>query len=323
MEFLVETASGSGLGLIMGLAFASIVFLVGAVGYWFVDETPIVKRRLKAIQEGREKQMHTEHREGAFMVRWAEPLGKAVLPSSDWMQSRLRSRLVHAGYNSEKAFYVYGACKLFVAILVPMLFMGVSLLAGDLPAGDLNGIALLVALAVFGFYVPDIIVTMKAQDRQRVLREDFPDALDLMVVCVEAGLGLDAAIQRVAKELQRSHPELGMELTLVTLEMKAGKSKEEALKAFSYRTGLPEIKALASILIQAEHFGTSIAASLSGHADEMRQIRIQNARERAAKLPVKMVFPVMGFIFPALFLVLLGPAVIRIMEGFSKVFGAN
>lgn len=308
MELLNQTGSQAA---ILGFSFATIVFMVGAFGYWFVDETPIVKRRLKAIQNSGDRKRQ-EHRQGAFKVKWVEPVARLVLPTSDWESSLLRTRLVHAGYRSNRAYYTYGAIKVLLAVLFPIAALVFALGVRTTGTDNASTITLLVIALAVGFYLPDAYLSHLTRERQRILRESFPDALDLMVVCVEAGLGLDAAIQRVSKELENSHPELAAELGLVSLETKAGKSKEEALRSLAYRTGLPEIKALTSILIQAEHFGTSIAVSLSGHADEMRNIRIQSAREKAAKLPVKMVFPVMLFIFPALFLVILGPAVIRI-----------
>lgn len=315
MELLNQIGSQTA---ILGFSFATIVFMVGAFGYWFVDETPIVKRRLKAIQHSRDRKRE-EHRQGAFNVKWVEPVARLVLPTSDWENSRLRTRLVHAGYRSNRAFYTYGATKVLLAVLFPVValvfFLGVRTTGTD----NTSTIILLVIALAVGFYLPDVYLAQRTRERQRILRESFPDALDLMVVCVEAGLGLDAAIQRVSKELENSHPELAVELGLVSLETKAGKSKEEALRSLAFRTGLPEIKSMASILIQAEQFGTSIAVSLSGHADEMRNIRIQNAREKAAKLPVKMIFPVVLFIFPALFLVILGPAVIRIARSLMIV----
>lgn len=309
--------------LVMGFTFATMVLLVGGFGYWFVDETPLVKRRLRAIQQGRAELNKVEHIEGAFLVRWAEPVGKLILPDQDWKKSRIRQRLVLAGYRSHRALYTLAAAKVILMIGVPLFFAFVCLVANYNPLRDPGGFAVLLFTALTGFYMPDMFLSMQAGDRQRVLRDDFPDAMDLMVICVEAGLGLDAAIQRVGKELEASHPELGQELSLVSLEMKAGKTKEDALRSLAERTGLQEIRSLTSILIQAEHFGTSIAASLTAHADEMRNIRIQTARERAAKLPVKMAFPVMFCIFPALFLVLLGPAFIKMIRGFQVVVGGG
>jgi tight adherence protein C len=134
---------------------------------------------------------------------------------------------------------------------------------------------------------------------------------------VEAGLGLDAALQRVGKELHSSHPELSTELQLLTLELRAGKGRADALRALAERTALDDVRSLTSILIQAEHFGTSVAEALRQHSNEMRTLRLQRARERAAKLPVKMIFPILFFIFPALFLVVLAPSIVRIYLAFT------
>ncbi len=307
-------------GLVIGLSFATMVLLVGGIGYWFVDETPVIKRRLRAIQTGVAARGHEDHKEGAFFVRWAEPVGKLVLPGDNWKNSHTSERLVLAGYRSHKAVYVLAAVKVALVLTIPILISFVCLTMQYNPLRDVGGIALLLSSALTSFYLPDFLLSLQGRERQAKIRNDFPDAMDLLVVCVEAGLSLDAAIQRVGAELRISHPELGDELQLVSLEVKAGKTKAEALKSLADRTCLQEIKSLSSILIQAEHFGTSIAASITGHADEMRNVRIQTARERAAKLPVKMAFPVMFCIFPALFLILLGPAVIKIVEGFSVVF---
>lgn len=317
---LVLISSISIPSLVAGLAFATTVFLVGGFGYRFVDETPALKRRLQAIKAGAAPHDHKEHHEGAFLVRWAEPVGKLVLPVKDWQTSHSRRRLVLAGYRSSTSVYVLATAKLAMVFLLPIISAAVCMLFAFNPLTELTGIALLLIAAVIGFYTPDFFLLLRAQERQLNIKNDFPDAVDLLVVCVEAGLGLDAAIRRVGKELEFSHPDIGEELGLVSLEIKAGKTKADALRALAERTNIQEIKSLSSILIQAEHFGTSIADSLTSHADEMRNIRIQTARERAAKLPVKMAFPVMFCIFPALFLILLGPALIMMIDGFSAAF---
>ena len=174
----------------------------------------------------------------------------------------------------------------------------------------------LVVSALIGFFIPNLVLRHKEEARRQHLAEVFPDVLDLLVVCVEAGLSLDAAIKRVGDEFHFASRDMSDELLLVTLEIRAGKPRNEALKSLAERTDLEEMQALVSILIQAEHFGTSIADALREHADEMRDIRIQTAREKAAKLPVKMAIPSLLFIFPALFLVILGPAAIHIYPGF-------
>ena len=182
-------------------------------------------------------------------------------------------------------------------------------------------LTVLLPLAILGFYVPDIYIHRKVRNRQLCFVEAFPDAMDMLVVCVEAGLGLDAAIQRVGREMTGSHPELASEFNVRRLELRAGKSREDALRSLADRTSVADVQSLTTLLIQAEHFGTRIASALSEHSTEMRVKRIQRAREKAAKLAVKLIFPILFFIFPALFLVILGPAIVQIYKGFSAVTG--
>jgi len=181
-------------------------------------------------------------------------------------------------------------------------------------------ILLFAATGIVSFFLPDFFLDRKASKRRLAFEEGFPDAMDMLVVCVEAGLGLDAAIQRVGKEMVASHQELAVEFSLISLELRAGKGRAAALRSLAERTGLDDVRALTSILIQAEHFGTSIAEALREHSNEMRTLRLQRAKERAAKLPVKLIFPIIFFIFPALFLVVLGPALVRIYIGFTTGF---
>jgi tight adherence protein C len=167
-------------------------------------------------------------------------------------------------------------------------------------------------LALLGFFGPNLYLLHRSQLRQQQIAESFPDGLDMLVVCVEAGLSLDAAIQRVSHELAHSHPVLAEEFALLSLELRAGRSRDEALQGLADRSGVNDIRAFVSILVQTQHFGTSIASSLREQANDLRQIRMQRAKEKANKLPVKLIFPIMVFIFPAMFLVILGPAFIRI-----------
>jgi tight adherence protein C len=167
---------------------------------------------------------------------------------------------------------------------------------------------------MLGFLLPELWLTLRVQRRQHKIRLALADVLDLLVVCVEAGLGLDQALVRVAEELRLAHPELSEELQLVHLEMRVGKSRLEALRELGARTGVDDIKALVAMLIQTDRFGTSVAQSLRVHADSMRTKRRQRAEEAAAKAPVKMVPVLVFFIFPALFVVILGPAVITLLR---------
>jgi tight adherence protein C len=175
--------------------------------------------------------------------------------------------------------------------------------------------SLLIAAAI-GYYLPNAILAHVIERRQRTILESFPDALDLLTVCVEAGLGLDAALLRVATEMESTSPVLSEELHLVNLELRAGSSKEKALRNLSLRTGVEDVDTLVAMLIQAERFGTSVADSLRVHSDSLRTKRRLRAEEAAAKIPIKLLFPLIFCIFPSMMLVLLGPAFIRMLRVF-------
>lgn len=225
------------------------------------------------------------------------------------MRSRVRRRLMSAGWRGEQAIVLFYGMKSALAVALPVLLFLSSLLFAQetrIPA--------LLLCAAMGFLLPDVFLILRMRIRKREIFNAFPEALDLMVVCVEAGLALDAAITKVAAEIGYSSPDLGDELHLATLELRAGVSREAALRNLAARTGVADIDALVAMLIQADRFGTSIADSLRVHADGMRTRRMLRAEEAAQKLPVKLVFPVVFLIFPALFLVLLGPAVLTIAK---------
>jgi len=173
-------------------------------------------------------------------------------------------------------------------------------------------------LCALGYFLPNFILNRMISSRQYKIKESLPDALDLLVVCVEAGQGLDAAIKRVAEDLQESSPIISQELLLVNLETMAGLERQQALKNLGERTGVEELISLCNVLIQSERFGTSIAQALKTQSDYMRTARRQRLEGLAAKTPVKLVFPMLLFIFPAIMVVLLGPAVIQLSEFFSK-----
>lgn len=302
----------------MFFVFVATVMLASGLMLWLLGGKDVVNRRLAEIA-GEHDQLRKDEvlHEGAFNIHWSAPLAKTILPREDWKRSRLKSRLVRAGYRHERALHIFLASKILLGFTVPLLLALPVLIMGKLPSlQPAVSVSLLVLAALIGFYLPDAYLERKSRERQLRFTEGFPDAMDMLVVCVEAGLGLDAAIQRVGREIDVAHPELADELTMVSLELRAGKSREEALRSLGERTGVEAVQSLSSLLIQAEHFGTSIATALREHAEEMRTIRLQTAREKAAKLPVKMVFPILFFIFPALFLVILGPALVRIYTGF-------
>lgn len=260
------------------------------------------------------------HQEGEFLVKWLQPAGEMILPQQEWRRSGIKRQLVFAGYRQTKAIYAFLGAKLFTALALPLLAITATTFSGNYPMlFQWTGFLLVGVSAAIGFYLPDLVLGQIIKRRRKDFVESFPDALDMLVVCVEAGLGLDAAIGRVSRELRHSHPGLAGELSLIGLEVRAGKTRREAFQSLAERMEIEQVRGLATIIIQAERFGTSIGTALRNFSEEMRVERIQRARETAAKLPVKMIFPIMLFIFPALFLILLGPAIVQMTTGFSQL----
>jgi tight adherence protein C len=236
-----------------------------------------------------------------------------VLPRSEQETSVVQKRLIRAGYRKDSSVNIFYGAK----VLVPLLLTITATATGVYTAGPLFVYAICVGL---GFLIPDFWLGNRISHRQTRIRLGLPEALDLMVICSEAGLSLDQAILRVSQELRLSQPEISDELSLVMLEQRAGRARDEALKALAERTDLDSIRSLVNTLIQADTFGTSIAKTLRVYSDTMRTQRRQKAEEQAAKTTVKLVFPLVFFIFPSLFVVALGPAMILMLEGFQKFF---
>ncbi len=230
-----------------------------------------------------------------------------LLPFASGQTSRAQLMMIRAGYRRADAILAIRGLKLLLPIgLVTLVFTsGVN---------RLNPFLFPVGAAVLGFLIPEAWLVWRVHVRQHHLRRALPDGLDLLVICVEAGLGLDQALLRVSQELRITHRELSDELQLVNLEMRVGKSRIEALRELARRTGLDDIKALVAMLVQTERFGTSIAQSLRIHSDDLRTRRRQRAEEMSAKTTVKMVPPLVFLIFPALLVVLLGPAVLTLVR---------
>ena len=243
-------------------------------------------------------------------------VGRVNTPDSDAKLSKVRHDLVQAGYRGADAPFIFLGIKLYLAILVPVAYVALrSLILHAMPLTAF----LFVFLAVLGFYAPALWVRMKIRHRSRKVFEGFPDALDLMVVCVEAGLGLDAAIHKVGEELQQTQRILSEEFRLLNLGLRAGQSRQLVLLSLSRRVKVEEVNNFVSLLIQTEQFGTSIAQALRVHAGGMRLKRRQLAEERATKLPIKMLFPLLLFIFPGMFLIILGPGFIRLLKVLSQM----
>ena len=246
-------------------------------------------------------------------IQLVTALGKSSTAQNPEELSRVRTTLVHAGYRSPDAPTILFGIKLFVAIVLPSVYGALRPPAlQNLPY--LQTVLLFVLCAVLGFYVPNIWVKGQARRRKRLIVEGFPDALDLMVVCVEAGLGLEATIHRVGEEMKLSNKVLNDELGLFDLEIRAGQSRVNALRNLARRTDLEDVRSFVALLVQTDRFGTSIAQALRVHADAMRTRRHQRAEEIANKIPVKLLFPLIFFLLPSLFVVIVGPGIIQIIR---------
>jgi tight adherence protein C len=245
------------------------------------------------------------------MVNLAGKFAKLSLPAEGWESSPLRLRFLHAGYRGDTPVMLYFGAKTLLAVLFPVIAY-IYIMLGGAKFGTNAMLAILLASGAIGYYLPNFVLSRLVFVRQREIFESFPDAADLLMVCVEAGLGLDAALVKVAEEMRLKSEALAEELHLVNLELRAGSSREKALRNLALRTGVEEVNTFATMLIQADRFGTSIGDSLRVFSQELRTKRQLRAEEMAAKIPLKLLFPMVFCIFPALLLVLLGPAFIQI-----------
>ena len=228
------------------------------------------------------------------------------VPKSPKEMGRLAKRLTRAGFRNPRAPIYFAAAEIILPIALALLTVA--------SLGVIRGGIFALLAAGVGYALPGFWLALKTSQRQKEIQNGLPDALDLLIVCVEAGAGLDAAIVKASEELALSYPALAEELRLITTETRAGKPRLEAFRNFAARTGVEDVRSLVAMLVQTDKFGTSIAQALRTHAATSRTKRRQRAEERAAKLGVKLVFPLVFCLFPALYVVVLGPAVIKIME---------
>jgi tight adherence protein C len=247
--------------------------------------------------------------------RLAQPLNK-LLPPSATEAKKLQKQLMHAGYRSAEAPIVYRALHLGAMAGLPLLVAGVCALT----ARPLNSAVIFIIIAfVAGFFLPRYFLGRVIKKRQRLIRWGLADALDLMVVSVEAGLGLNAAMVRVSSELMDVHPPVAIEFELANLEIRVGRERDEALRNLAERTGVDDLHSLVAMLIQTDKFGTSIAKGLRIFSDSMRTKRRQRAEQEAQKAAVKLLFPLACFLFPTLFIAILGPAALNLMDTLGKM----
>lgn len=240
---------------------------------------------------------------------WAGRMAKPKENGED--VSQLRKLFLNAGIRHPSASAVFWGAKVLCAAALPALAFFARAFS-DKPLLQFQMLAILGVLSLLGFYLPDFYLKLRIRRRKDRIVKGFPDALDLLVVCVEAGMGLDAAINRVAEEIRLSSQVISDEFKMLNLELRAGKSRIEALRNLGVRTDVEEVRSFTTLLIQTDRFGTSVAQALRVHSDSMRVRRYQRAEELAGKLPVKLMIPLIFFIFPAIFVVVVGPAAIQI-----------
>ena len=319
VESIVSQISANADSVLLIIIFAA-VFLATLAGAVIWGEKGAVRRRLEPSGEGAQgakagkgppRPSVLKEPEPSVFDRLLKPLQRHVVPTDRSEHSTMQLRLIQAGYFSPSAVNRYYASRVLLGFALPLGIVGISpFISQYLQVESLLMVA--AVMGVVGLYLPSVWVSHRIQARQQAAREGFPDALDLLLVCVEAGLGLNAALDRVGKEIGRAYPVLSTAFEFVGMELRAGKSREVALRNMADRLGIDEVKSLVTILIQSEALGTSIAQALRVHAEDMRVRRMLRAEEAAHKLPVKLSFPLVGFILPCLVLVILTPAIIRV-----------
>ncbi len=297
------------------LVFAA-VFLVVASGGLLLFYRDAALKRLSSVTSPAETRgwwhLH-KLRPSESVSKLVKPFEK-VLPRSMAEVSVIQKRLIRAGYRKDGALSIFYGFK----VVTPLALVAIATVTRAYEYGPFFVYSLALAL---GFLLPDFVLGNRMHNRQLEIRLGLPDALDLMVVCIEAGMGLDQAIQRVSEELAISRPEISEEFALVSLEQRAGRPRAEAWKNLAERTDVDAVRSMVASLVQADQFGTSVAKTLRVHAETLRTRRRQQVEEQAAKTSVKLVFPLVFFIFPSLFVVALGPAMIKMLEGFAQFFG--
>ncbi|HKB00629.1 MAG TPA: type II secretion system F family protein [Gemmataceae bacterium] len=301
-----------------------IVFVAIVAGAWFLMSA--LTRRATLAEErlarlGRPQSMPDGLEEGGEKQRFKgladaiASIGAAAEGKSDLEKNRLRLRLTNAGFRSDNAPMIYQGLRILCIILFLIPTAGIMLY---LKGFSREALFYIIILGGVGFYLPQVALYLLVSSRKKQVFLTLPDALDLLVVCVESGLGLDAAMRKVTDEMKGHAKTISEEFALANLQLQMGRSRREVLHDLGVRTGVDDMKALAAILIQADRFGSSIAQALRVQSDSMRVRRRQIAEEKAAKTAVQLIFPLVLFIFPAIFVVLVGPAAIQIQRGLLK-----
>jgi tight adherence protein C len=296
--------------------FVAISFMVWALSSLFTEKktNSRASERLDEMRSPRKPGVMENKNDGikGMMEKAAPALSSALKPKTESEQNDLKLRMLNAGFRSQNAPNIYLAIK-FVSLILGAI-IGTSI---GLPTYGTSqaGLTTIVIIAGFAFYLPEVVLWWIKSSRQQKIFLSLPDALDLLVVCVEAGLGLDQGIRRVTEELKDTHTEICSEFEYSNFQLQMGRLRKEVLHDLGVRTGVDDMRAFVAILIQAEKFGSSIAQALRVQSDSMRVKRMQMAEEKAAQTAVKILFPLVLFIFPGIFVVLVGPAAIMVIDG--------
>jgi tight adherence protein C len=291
--------------------FTVVAALTALLFFVALERVSPERRRLQQFVGGQFVSGDPQPSESSLVVEGPSAAERTVgryVPKSPKEVARIRRMLMRAGYRSYWAVVVYAAAE----VLLPLMFAAVPIVV----MGPRRGFIFAVLLGALGFAIPGLVLGRLVYNYKKQIRNGLPDALDLLIVCLEAGSGLDQAILKASEELQVSYPSLAEELRLITTEIRAGKPRLEAFKNFAERTKVEDVQTLVAMLVQTDRFGTSVSQALRTHAETARTKRRQRAEEKAAKLGVKLVFPLVFFLFPALYTVTLGPAVIQ----FARLF---
>lgn len=298
---------------IIFIALSSITVLAFALalGFLIIGVLDPVRQRLTRLKH----QSAGSTNEADDIADRERSISQNLLPAG-WQNSQTRTRLAHAGFRSESAQADYIAIRILSVLLLPAITI---FTVQQIPELETRQVLIaIIASILAGILLPSMVLDYLVTSRKKKLRNGFPDALDMLVVCVEAGLGLQSALQRVADELSISHPELAEELALVNTEVRMGVERMQALRNMADRTGLEDIRGLVTSLDQSMRFGTSIADTLRVYSEEFRDKRLQRAEEIAAKISTKMIFPLTFCMWPSFFLIMIGPALLGVLSMLSK-----
>lgn len=309
--------------LIWLASFATSAFFVyGILAYY--QNRRMVRERFRKANQSPLPLMHRELRGSSLkkkFLEWISSLGKWGMSNRE-EAGRIRMMMIQAGFRHPKGPAIYFGLRALMGVAVPLPYLLANVIDGKMESGNLG---ICVLLGVAGFYLPKLLLDRLTRRRQDRLDKALPDVLDLFIVCMEAGLSLQATMNRVADEVRSISKDFYNELQLTNAELRTGIHREDALKNLAERTGVQNIKGLVGLMIQSDRMGASIVQALRTHASFLRMQRSQKAEEKAAKLPVKILFPMIVFIFPAIFIVILGPAAIQLMKNpvFGKLLGTG